>query len=453
MRSIIAFLTLLLVAVQGVSQDSLQNPVKKLNIVKFSIHEEIAPAATRKTMRAFEQADKAGADMIILDLNTYGGLVSDADSIRTRILNSKIPVYVFIENNAASAGALISIACTKIYMRHGATIGAATVVNESGEKVPDKYQSYMRSKMRATAEARGRNPDIAQAMVDGDIVVPGVNDSGKIVTLTTSEAIKHGFCDGQVESIDEMLKSAGITNYEITEAKETAVDGIMGFLLHPGTSGVLLLLIFLGIYYELQTPGLGFPSIIALAAGALYFAPLYLEGLAANWEILMFVIGIVLLLVELFAIPGFGIVGIAGIILIFLSLVLGLVRNVNFDFSYSGTNDLTEAIVRVLISMSAFVVFLIVFGASFFRSKFFKRLVLEDDLSTSRVNVIENHKKETDSHLIGMHGECFADLRPQGKVRVGGKLFAATSLGDYIEKGVVITVIREEGGLLVVKRV
>ncbi|KAB2918311.1 MAG: nodulation protein NfeD, partial [Bacteroidetes bacterium] len=236
---------------QAIAQDSAALPVKKLKIVKFSIHEEIAPKATRKTMRAFEEAERVKADLIILDLNTYGGLVSDADSIRTRILNSKIPVYVFIENNAASAGALISIACNKIFMRKGATIGAATVVNESGEKVPDKYQSYMRSKMRATAEARGRNPDIAQAMVDGDIVVPGVNDSGKIVTLTTTEAIKHRFCDGEAETVEEMLKQAGVKEYDIVEVQDTAMDGIMGFLMHPGTSGVLILLIFLGIYYEL----------------------------------------------------------------------------------------------------------------------------------------------------------------------------------------------------------
>lgn len=453
MRKTIWFLTVLLATVQGFGQDSLKNPVKKFKIVKFSIHEEIAPAATRKTMRAFEEAERVGADIVLLDLNTYGGLVSDADSMRTRILNSKIPVYVFIENNAASAGALISIACNKIFMRKGATIGAATVVNESGEKVPDKYQSYMRSKMRATAEARGRNPDIAQAMVDGDIVVPGVNDSGKIVTLTTTEALKHGFCDGQAETIDEALKLAGITDYEITEVEETWMDNVMGFLLHPGTSSVLLLLIFLGIYYELQSPGLGFPTVIALGAAVLYFAPLYLEGLAANWEILMFIGGIVLVLIELFAIPGFGFVGITGIVLIFVSLVLALVRNVSFDFTFTAPGELGWATMRVLISLVAFVAFLIIFGASFFRSKLFKRLVLSDDLSGARANTLNAHGKEDEQTMVGMQGECFDDLRPQGKVRVGGRIFPAMSMGEYIEKGVAIRVIKEQGGMLVVRRV
>lgn len=450
MRSIFCFFTLLLLAMQAIAQDSAALPVKKLKIVKFSIHEEIAPKATRKTMRAFEEAERVKADLIILDLNTYGGLVSDADSIRTRILNSKIPVYVFIENNAASAGALISIACNKIFMRKGATIGAATVVNENGEKVPDKYQSYMRSKMRATAEARGRNPDIAQAMVDGDIVVPGVNDSGKIVTLTTTEAIKHGFCDGEAETVEEMLKQAGVKEFDIVEVQDTAMDGIMGFLMHPGTSGVLILLIFLGIYYELQSPGFGLPTVVALVAAALYFAPLYLEGLAANWEILLFIVGVILVLVELFAIPGFGIVGITGIVVVFISLVLALVRNVSFDFSYSAPGDLGMAAMRVVVSLGAFIVFLLFFGASFFRSKLFKRMVLTDDLADSKANTITINP---DNPLIGMQGECFDNLRPQGKIKIGEKIFAATSLGEYIERGSLVIVLKEQGGLLVVRKV
>lgn len=453
MRSITSFLTLLLIAVQSFAQDSAKIPVKKYKIVKFSIHQEIAPAATRITMRAFEEAERVGADIILLDMDTYGGLVSDADSIRTRLLNSRIPVYVFIENNAASAGAFISIAAHKIFMRRGATIGAATVVDQSGEKVPDKYQSYMRSKMRSTAEARGRNPDIAQAMVDGDIVVPGVNDSGKVVTLTTAEALKYGFCDGEAETIPEALKIAGVTDYEIVEVKPTTMDNIMGFLMNPGTSGVLLLLVFLGIYYELQSPGLGFPTVIAVGAAALYFAPLYLEGLANNWEILMFILGIALLMIELFAIPGFGVVGIAGIILIFVSLVLGLVRNVSFDFSGTdGIGELGWAILRVMASMGGFAVFLVLFGASFFRSKFFKRLVLADDLSGAKANTIERFSPETGTDLAGKEGVCFADLRPQGKVRIEGHIYPATSLGDFIEKGATIKVIREQGAMVVVRR-
>jgi len=124
-------------------------------VYKFDVKEEIGPPVWRKMQQAFEEANEWDADLILLHMNTYGGMVTHADSMRTKILNSKIPVWVFIDNNAASAGALISIACDSIYMRKGANIGAATVVNQTGEQMPDKYQSYMRSTMRSTAEAKG----------------------------------------------------------------------------------------------------------------------------------------------------------------------------------------------------------------------------------------------------------------------------------------------------------
>lgn len=452
MRRVLFFLTLVLLGIQAFSQDTVSKTVKKYKIVKFSIHQEIDPSATRITTKALEAAERESADLIILDMDTYGGLVSDADSIRTRILKSKIPVYVFIENNAASAGALISIACNKIYMSKTASIGAATVVDGSGAKVGDKYQSYMRSKMRATAEARGRNPDIAEAMVDEDVYVAGVSDSGKILTMTTSEAVENNFCEGQAESIEEVLKLNDIEEYEIIEIKPSFIDGILGFLLHPGTSGVLVTLIFIGIYYELQSPGLGFPTLIAVTAAALYFAPLYLEGLANNWEILMFVLGIILLLVEIFAIPGFGVAGISGILLIFISLVLGLVgSDIDFNFDFSGTSKIGWAVLRILISMGAFVLFLIFFGASMLNSPLLKRIVLADDLADAKVNVIDQPEQEIEDAIIGKKGEAFDNLRPQGKVRIGGKLYAATSLGTFIEKGTSIQVIRKEGGMLVVK--
>lgn len=452
MRRVLFFLTLVLLAGQAFSQDSTAKAVKKYKIVKFSIHQEIAPAATRITTKALQEAERQNADLIILDMDTYGGLVSDADSIRTRILKSKIPVYVFIENNAASAGALISIACNKIFMSKTASIGAATVVDGSGAKVGDKYQSYMRSKMRATAEARGRNPDIAEAMVDEDIYVAGVSDSGKILTMTTSEAIENNFCEGRAESIEEVLNLEGIEEFEIVEIKASWIDGVMGFLLHPGTSGVLVTLIFIGIYYELQSPGLGFPTLIAIAAAAAYFAPLYLEGLANNWEILMFVVGIILLMVEIFAIPGFGVAGISGIVLIFASLVLGLVgSDIDFNFDFNGTGEIGWAVMRILASMVGFILFLILFGASLFNSPLFKRIVLADDLSESRVNVINRPKLEVGDAVMNMQGVTFDTLRPQGKIRVDGKIYPATSLGGVIERGTSVKIIREEGGLLVVK--
>jgi len=144
--------------------DSISN--KKLLIYKFDIKKEIAPPVWRSTKIAMEEAVEKKADLVLIEMSTYGGMLESADSIRTKILDSPIPVFVFINHNAASAGALIAIACDSIYMTTGSSIGAATVVDQSGQVVPDKYQSYMRAMMRSTAEATGRDPNIAQAMVE-----------------------------------------------------------------------------------------------------------------------------------------------------------------------------------------------------------------------------------------------------------------------------------------------
>ena len=297
-------------------------------------------------------------------MNTYGGTVVDADSIRTRILNSKIPVVVFVDNNAASAGALISLACNRIYMRSGASIGAATVVNQNGQKMPDKYQSYMRSTMRATAESHGkdtiisgqdttyrwkRDPLIAEAMVDERVFIPGVIDSGKILTFTPAEAMKNGYCEGICESVKEVLKMNGMDNARMVEYKPTKLEQFIGFMVNPVVSGILIMLILGGIYFEMQAPGIGFPLGVAVVSAVLYFSPLYLEGLAANWEILMFIIGLILIALEIFVVPGFGITGISGITLAFSGLVLSLIKNVNFSFDEVQGNELLIALGTVFL--------------------------------------------------------------------------------------------------------
>ncbi len=217
-KTIIAALILILTVlgfIQG--QDS------SYKIYKFDIKEEIAPPVWHKTKKAFREAREFKTNLILIHMNTYGGMLDAADSIRTTILNSEIPVWVFIDNNAASAGALISIACDSIYMRSGANIGAATVVDQTGKPMPDKYQSYMRSMMRSTAEASGRDPDIAQAMVDPRFAIEGITDTGQVLTFTAQEAMKYNFCEGIAESVNEVLDIAKINDYQIIEQRLTLI--------------------------------------------------------------------------------------------------------------------------------------------------------------------------------------------------------------------------------------
>ncbi len=423
---------------------------KSILIYKFDIKEEIAPPMVRTTQRAFKEAKEIGADIILIHMNTYGGLVDAADSIRTSILNSDIPVYVFIDNNAASAGALIAIACDSIYMAPVASIGAATVVDQTGKAVPDKYQSYMRSWMRSTAEANGRDPDIAQAMVDPDIYIAGIVDTGKVLTLTSSEAIEYGFCEGKVENIAELFEDAGIPKYEIIKHRETAADKIIGFLISPLISGLLIMIIVGGIYFELQSPGVGFPLVASIIGAMLYFAPLYIEGLADNWEIVIFVIGVILILVEVFAIPGFGVAGFAGISLVVAGLTLSLIGNVGLNFSTVGIEAGATAFFIVVIAIFFALIGSFWISKKLFTTTIFGHLALDaeqlktDGFSTSDV------KYES---MIGKKGIAHSVLRPAGKVRIDDDVYDATALSGYIERGDAIEVVKYETGQLFVMKV
>lgn len=441
-----------------------QKSDKKL-VYKLNIKQEITKATWRQTMQAFEAADSLNADIFLIHMNTYGGTVLDADSIRTKILQSKIPVYVFIDNNAASAGALISIACDSIYMRPGGSIGATTVVNQTGEAMPDKYQSYMRSTMRSTAEAHGkdtiisgtdtiykwhRDPLIAEAMVDQRIFIEGISDTGKVLTFTPLEAIENGYCEGLAENIPEVLEKLGVEEYTIIEYEPSWIEKIIGWLVHPMISGFLIMAIIGGIYFEMQSPGIGFPLGVAILAAVAYFAPLYLEGLAAHWEILVFVIGIILVALEIFVIPGFGVAGISGVLLVFVGLVLSLVNNVNFDFEGVEISGIGTAVTTVTVGVfGGFIISLYlsskVFGA---KSGMFKNMALN-----TVQNVSEGYVSVEVSlfELKGKTGIAQTVLRPGGKVLIDGEIYDAVAENGFIDKGENILVRKIEATQLYVE--
>lgn len=417
------------------------------NVYIYEISEEIGPAAWRKTKRAFEEARNMKADYVLLELNTYGGMVDMADSIRTMILESPLRTIVFINNNAASAGALISIACDRIYMRKGASIGAASVVNQEGQVMPEKYQSYMRSLMRSTAETKGRDPKIAEGFVDPELEIPGVKPKGKVLTFTTAEAISHRFCDGQAESIPSVLEQEGIPQATSTKQKVTLIDKIIHFLISPAISGILILLIIAGIYYELQAPGIGFPLAVSILAALLYFAPLYLEGLAANWEILLFISGLILLGAELFIIPGFGVAGVLGIAFVVTGLALSLVMNDYFHFTWVPGSALVNAFLLVFISIVASIVLSVILGKNILKSSLFRKLVLEDEQRSDT-----GYRISTEFlNLAGKKGQALTVLRPGGKIEIDGEIYDAISEGGFIEKGTNIVVTKHSTSSLVVK--
>ncbi len=458
---------LLLILLFFLSSAQVKDDEKKILVFKFDIKEEIAAPAWRLTREAFRDAYEQKADVIIIDMNTYGGLVDMADSIRTKILNSTVPVYVFIDDNAASAGALISIACQNIYMKPGAKIGAATVVNQTGQAMPDKYQSYMRATMRATAEAHGkdtlingsdttykwhRDPKIAEGMVDPSIYIAGVSDSGKVITFTAEEAVRFGFCEGIVRDIQGVLKKAGIEDYELVEYTPGAIDGIIHFLLNPLVHGLLIMIIIGGLYFELQTPGIGFPLAASIGAAVLFFAPLYLEGLAQNWEMIIFILGVGLLAVEIFAIPGFGIAGASGIVLILAGLTMAMVDNFVFD-----TGDVPLILNTVLRAFSIVIgsLLLAMLVALFTVQKLFTTGIF------AKLALHETQRKEEGflsvegrfSSLVGKEGIAHTVLRPSGVVEIEGDYYDAKAEFGFIPRATKIRVMRYESGQVVVEEI
>ena len=416
----------------------------------LEISEDIMPAALRKLENATKDPNFEGIDAFILKLNTYGGQVDVADKMRNVLLDIDATTIAFIDNQAISAGALLAIACDSIYMSDAAAFGSATVVDQAGEVLPDKYQSFMRAMFRSTAETKGRNPDIAEAMVDPEIEVPGVSEKGQVLNFTPSEAMKNGYCEAQLNDMDEVLNRAGFKGAEQTSYEETWIEGVISFLLNPVVSSLLMMMMIGGIWFELQTPGLGFPIVAALIGAILYFAPLYLNGLAEHWEIALFVIGVFLILAEIFVIPGFGIAGIAGIACMLAGLTLSLVGNVQFDFEWVPLSSFGFALSRTLLAITLGAVLAIALGGGFTKSKLFKRVSIEEiqDSSQGYSTEIVEHRE-----LVGKTGVAATPLRPSGKVEISDVRYDATTDGEFIEKGSTVKVIASKANYLIVQEI
>ncbi len=452
------------------AQDSLPAVLEteKPLIYTFSIREEIMPAVRHVSEKCLKEAREMGADLILIQLNTYGGLVDVADSLRTAILNSEIPVWAFVDNQAISAGALIAISADSLYIRPGGSIGAASVVDGSGKPLPDKFQSFMRATMRATAEAHGkvvesvrggdttwrwhRDPTLAEAMVgrsSGDSTTTGV------LTLTADEALKSHYAEAKASSVAEVLEKGGIKDYTLYEFTPTALDRLIGWMTHPAVQGLFIMMIIGGIYFELQTPGIGFPLGVAILGALCYFAPLYLEGVAHNWELLLFVLGLILIGVEIFVLPGFGVAGVSGILCVILGLTFAAIDNDLFRYVPSGQISLARVLspllVVIIASTTAFVGALW-FGRRFLtgRSPLRERIVLTAEMDAKAGYV----GRDPYADRVGSFGVVSAVLRPSGKVLVEGTYYdAAAADGQFIDKGRPVQVVRVEGGVLYCKEV
>ena len=436
MKRILTVIAMLSLAISAFASDSLTV------FYRIRLDMDIDKAAQRKVVTGLQKAVEADADVVLLDLDTYGGAVDAADSIRSAILRYEKPVVAYVNMQAASAGALISIACDSIYMKTGSSIGAATVVDQSGKVMPDKYQSFMRGMMRSTAQAKGRNPEIAEAMVD----------TAGVLSLTPEEAVKVGYCEGIYESEVEVAEAmSGDNDFTIRNMDDdmTWIDRLIQFLLNPLLQSIFMMMIIGGIFVEIRTPGIGLPLVTAIVGALLYFAPGYVGHLAEHWEILMFVVGLILIGLEIFVIPGFGVCGISGIVIVVLSLALAMVDNVEFH-RWDGTFSLEPVLMPlgiVIISSAAAVFGSVWLVRKLYPTRTFDHIALRQEMKASVGFTGVVSGLET---LVGETVEVFTDMRPSGKVMTAdGRILEATlKFGGFASKGQTLKVLSAEQGRL-----
>jgi membrane-bound serine protease (ClpP class) len=398
--------------------------------------------------RTVREAQAAGAAAVVLDINTFGGRVDAAVAMRDTLLNSPVRTIAFVNQRAISAGALITLASETVVMTRGGTVGAATPVVGGGtgqpEKADEKTVSYMRSEFRATAEARKRSPEIAEAMVDADVAIDGLIEAGKLLTLTSSQAIEHHIADYTADTLSEALAAVGITGAEVRTVEQTWAESVVRFLTDPIVSSLLMTVGLIGLLVEIRTPGFGLPGILGVLSLGCFFWGHWLVQLAGWEELLLVAVGVVLLLVEIFVTPGFTIAGVAGILSLVGGLGLALVG------SGSTFNTFVSALGQVAISILLALALSFVLLQFLPRLPFGRRLVLETDMEAGDGYV---SSPETDRRWLGRTGTAASALRPAGIASIDGARIDVVSDGGFIDAGTPIEVTRVDGNRIVVRPV
>lgn len=406
--------------------------------------------------RTLEDAESNEATAVIFDINTFGGRVDAATQIKDAILGADILTIAFINRRAISAGALISLSCEKIYMTGGGLIGAATAVDMTGKKGSEKVISFMREEMASTAEKRGRSKEIARGMVDEELtfthlVIGGdsikVDDiegrkDGKLISLTTEQALKYKIADGTAENMEALLDSLGYSSFETIETAENWSEAIVRFLTNPVVASLLTTFGFLGILFELQSPGWGIPGFVGLTCLILSLSASYIAQLATMSDMLFVLTGLALILLEVLVIPGFGIAGLGGIGLMIYGLYLLLLPDIPV-----GEEVLGQAMDGFLIGLVGAVIGVVLLAKLMIKTKFWEQLTAPD-----------TQKKEDGysntfgwESLQGETGIADTDLHPSGWVRVKDQRIFVVSEGEFIEEGKEIKILSVDGNRVLVR--
>ncbi|MGE5577808.1 MAG: NfeD family protein [Syntrophothermus sp.] len=404
------------------------------------INGTIEPGLASYVKRVLRMAEKDAANgrrvAVLIEVGTFGGRVDAAVEIKDALLASKAPVFSFVKERAWSAGALITLAGEHIAMAPGSSIGAAEVRTADGKPVDEKYSSAFRTEFAATAESRGRDPQIAAAMVDKDIEIPGVVERGKLLTLTATKARELNFIDQVASSRGEVLRLYGYQNATVVETAMSPAERLARFLTDPAVSSILLAVGFIGLLIEVFVAGWGLPGTIGLIALGLFFGGRLIAGLAGLEVILLFLLGLALVFLEIFVIPGFGVAGVAGIAAVVASIYL--------SFSSS-----TEALTAILVASASTGIF------GFFGFKYLKRTSAWDRLilNTRQERELGYVAPPEQADVVGKVGRALTILRPAGTVEIDGRRLDVVTEGEFIPSDSLVRVVKVEGSRVVVRRV
>lgn len=426
----------------AVAPTAASNPQQR-TVVRVPVTGTIELGLAPFIARAIGEAEEAGAAAVILDIDTPGGRVDAAWEIIDDVRETDLSVVAFVNRRALSAGAMIALAADGLYMRPGSTIGAATPVDGEGTRASEKMVSAMRSEFRALAEERGFDPQVAAAMVDENIEVPGVVAAGELLTLTTGEALELGVATAEVAGYEELLAATGLAGSATVATRPNWAEGIVRFLSNPLVAPFLLSFGFLGLMIEIKTPTFGLAGGIGLLSLAAFFGARYIVNLAGMEELLLLGAGLVLIAAEVFVIPGLGLAGVAGTLAVLASATLSMVG------SYPSMSEVISSFGFIAVAILLVAVFAFAFVRHLPYSRSLKGILLSDDTSREAGYLSAPDRQD----LIGAVGRTITDLRPSGTAEFGDERVDVVTEGPFLDAGVPVKIMRAEGYRHVVRAV
>ena len=439
-RRLLSFLSILLF---------ISAPIAAADVFVINVSGTIEKGLAAFIERVMFEAESDNVEAVIIEIDTPGGALDAALVIRDALLYSDVKTIAFINPRAISAGALISLATDHIVMVEGGTIGAATAVDMQGNKASEKVISYFRNEMKATAEKTGRSSQLAEAMVDEDVEVEGLAPKGKLLTLTTEEAVAQKIAEHKIASVneddklDDLLKLYELEDANVIRKEINWAEQAVRWLTHPMVASLLMSLGFLGLIFEFQSPGWGIGGTLALICLGLFFGSHLIVKLASWSEVLLFVIGLALVIGDLFFVTGFGLLALPGLVLMFTSIFLSLMGRLDL-----WTWDSAGLAVRpIMISMLLTLVVGAIMIKRLPKSAAWQRVVLNEQESGYRAAPAEHRSLE------GKEGKALTDLRPGGTAEVDGQRVSVTTEGGFLGKDTNVKVVEVEGNRIVVRKV